>query len=280
MTTPDREFEKRAAALVGPTTEITLATARAFAGAGAKVALAGPDATARRDAARVLATSGHPVVGVAGSARTRAAADRMMLRVTEKLGGIDVLVAFFAPEYRGPAISTTATSWHHDVEGVLRSALFLAQAAVQVAPESGLSIVFVATADVFHAYPGRVTTAVSMTGLTGLSRALAIELAHRNIRVNVVAGGPVETQRLREALGREPHLLHRMEQRSPIGRLGTPEEIATVVRFIASRRASFMTGQVVRADGGWASLNQAPLGMKFSPGPLDLSQPSNAPPYR
>ena len=93
-----------------------------------------------------------------------------------------------------------------------------------------------------------VTYATTKAALVGLTRSLALELAPSGIRVNAVAPGCIETDMVR-ALGQETRDM--LVDATPMGRLGTPEDIADVVSFLASDKASFMTGQILTADGGF-----------------------------
>ena len=151
-------------------------------------------------------------------------------------------------------------AWSAATGRVLDGAFNVTIAAADLMAKGG-SVVHVLALDALHAYPDRSASAVATTGTIGLVRALAIELAGRGVRVNAVIAGPTEES---VPAGTDGAALERTRLRSPMGRLGRATEIAEAIRFVAGDGASFMTGQCLRVDGGWAALNQAPEGMKFT----------------
>jgi NAD(P)-dependent dehydrogenase (short-subunit alcohol dehydrogenase family) len=101
----------------------------------------------------------------------------------------------------------------------------------------------------FMPAPGRAAYAASKAGIVAFSRALASEVAKDGVRVNVVAPGPIETERMRALTANDP-LAQSKHQQIPVGRLGQPGEVAAVACFLASAEASFVCGQVVHVNGG------------------------------
>lgn len=122
----------------------------------------------------------------------------------------------------------------------------LAEAARQVA--DGGSIVALTTSMVRHAVPGGGPYTATKGAVEGLARSLAKELAARKVRVNCVAPGPVDTDLFRA--GKDDAALQRSAAMSPFNRVGQPQEVAEVVSFLASSRASWVNGQVVQPNGG------------------------------
>ncbi len=121
----------------------------------------------------------------------------------------------------------------------------------------GGAIVSIASTAGFVGIPGRGPYCAAKAGIMGLTRTLALEVATVGIRVNAVAPGYTRTKLIDQALKDGSLREDWMVERVPMKRLGTPEEIARVVRFLASDEAAYITGQVITADGGWTVQGQS-----------------------
>lgn len=183
---------------------------------------------------------------------------------TAAIGGLDICVCFARPA-AGEALATAdPEAWERALDRSLIGSLRLAMAAArEMASGAGGSIVIVGTLDASHAYPGRSVASVAMGGLLGLVRSMAVEMAGQGVRANLVLAGPLGDADGQPPPDAETGLVDRTLLRSPMHRLGRPQEAAAAIRFVAGPDAAFMTGQTLRVDGGWASLNQAPEGMRF-----------------
>lgn len=232
---------------------------------GAAVLLAGQAEPALLDAV----SEAFRVAGARVEALDRPETDRegpsaVVREVVARLGGLQVCVIFCRAPARSALSESDPVSWSAALDAVLGGAARLGLAVAQtMAQQGGGSVVFVGSVDAVHAYPGRSVASVAMSGLLGLARAMGVELAGAGVRVNVVIAGPLGGASGEPPADADPDLVERTRLRSPVGRWATSAEIAAAVRFVAGPDAGFMTGQSLRVDGGWASLNQAPAGMRF-----------------
>jgi len=221
--------------------------------AGLRVLLAGQAEPSLMDAtAEAFKAAGGDVVAAAEQTETG------------EPGRLDVCVCFARVASSVRFIEADDEAWEGELERHLLDPRRIAMAAVRsMASNAGGSIVLVGSADLSHAYPGRSVASVAMGGLLGLTRSMAIELASKRIRSNLVVAGPLGDADGGPPAGADPGLVERTLLRSPVHRFASPQEVAAAIRFVAGPDAGFMTGQTLRVDGGWSSLNQAPEGMRF-----------------
>lgn len=167
--------------------------------------------------------------------------------LAEKAGGIDILVncagifeeAFFE--------DMTPEQWHRTVSIDLDGVYNVTHAALPYLLEAKGSIVSVSSQDAFYGCKGYSHYSACKAAIVGLTRTLAIELGPKGVRVNCVAPGITETDLTRDRIvaGRDAYL-----EKLPVGHIGTPEEIANIIIFLASDKASFVTGQTIHPNGG------------------------------
>ena len=182
-------------------------------------------------------------------ARKKADAQRLADAAVAAFGGIDILVTNAGLRRQTPFLSMSYAEWREIVSVALDGAFLLARAAVpHMIPRGGGAIVGLSGISTHVGTPNRCHVSASKSGLEGLMRALAIELAPHRITCNCVAPGAVDTVRGASAGGAAPSSL--VEKGIPLGRKAAVEEISGAVRFLAGPDGRYITGQVLHVNGG------------------------------
>jgi 3-oxoacyl-[acyl-carrier protein] reductase len=230
----------KAALVTGGSRGIGAAIARELAAAGAQVTLS--YRSGREEAEKVAEEIGARAEQADVSDREQAQA------LIEAAGEIDVLVNNAGLTRDGLLARMSDEDWREVIETNLGGTFYTCRAATRgmMRRRSG-AIVNVSSIVGLHGNPGQTNYSASKAGIIGFTKALARELGVRGIRANVVAPGYVDT-RLTQALPSD--LREGMLASTPLGRFGTPEDVAGAVRFLCSDEASFITGEVLLVDGG------------------------------
>ncbi len=181
--------------------------------------------------------------------------DRLITEIVDSFGQIDVLVNSAGIIKSGSIKDTTLDDWDKMLDVNLRSVFYLCQRVLPMLEMTKGNIVNVSSVTGTRAFPGVLAYCVSKAGIDQLTRCLALELAEHGIRVNAVNPGVVETNlHKRGGMSTEAYetFLANAANTHPIGRAGTPIEIAELIYFLASEKAGWITGATYAIDGGRA----------------------------
>ncbi|OLC32659.1 MAG: 3-oxoacyl-[acyl-carrier-protein] reductase [Candidatus Rokubacteria bacterium 13_1_40CM_4_69_5] len=244
----DTPLAGRVAIVTGGSRGIGAAIAALLAQDGAAVVISGRDADRLERAVKDLEAGGATALGVVADAASREDADRLVETAKQRFGRIDVLVNNAGMTRDGLLVRMKDEDWDLVMEVNLRGAFLMTRAAskIMVRQKSGRVINIASTAGAMG-NAGQANYSAAKAGLIGFTKATARELAHWSILVNAVAPGLIETNMsaaMPDAARQE--LLNRV----PLGRIGTPREVAEVVRFLAGDGATYITGQVFHVNGG------------------------------
>lgn len=178
---------------------------------------------------------------------------RLMPLVTAD-GPLDGLVTSAGIRTRNMIVDTELEEWERHLRVNLTGTWLAIRAFLRVTPTdaSPRSIVTIASVNATIAVPGQAHYVASKGGIVALTRAAALEAAPLRVRANAIAPGPIRTPMTGERLS-DPAQLQWLTGRVPLGRVGEPEEIGELAEFLLSERASYISGEVVYADGGWAA---------------------------
>ena len=207
----------------------------------------------RRDAAEelvaLLRAQGHTAIAVQADVADRQAVNAMVATAEKQLGPVELLVNNAGVAGQALFQDVTDEMWNRYMGVNLGGARNTIQAVLpHMLSEKRGCIVNVSSMWGLRGASCEVTYSCTKAALIALTRSLALELAPSHIRVNCVAPGVINTDMV-QVLGQE--VLDELAVQTPLGRLGTPEDIAHAVCFFASEKASFITGQVLTADGGF-----------------------------
>mmetsp|Transcript_25380 Transcript_25380/g.55144 ORF Transcript_25380/g.55144 Transcript_25380/m.55144 type:complete len:269 (-) Transcript_25380:368-1174(-) len=251
----------KVALVTGAAKGIGYACARRLAHDGAKVVLADVDLARAQESAAQLTHQGFEAVAVKCDVKVKSDVVAMVKATVEKFGSLDIAVAN-AGIVRASSFLDMSEQDFDDVIAVNLKGVFLTcQAAarqmvkqVEGGDKKGKAIITMSSVNAVMAIPTIAGYNASKGGVNNLTRCMSLALADKGIRVNGVGPGSIATDVL-AAVATDEAARTKILSRTPMGRIGEPDEIASIAAFLASDDASYMTGQILYADGGRMALN-------------------------
>src|SRR5437588_3459099 len=248
-------FENKVALVTGAGSGMGLATAKAFAEAGAAVVLADIHENAVRSAAEELVSAGHKAIAVRCNVADEADVAAMIEQTVSTFGRLDA--AYNNAGVQSPAVETADASGNEfdrvnaiNLRGVWTCMKYELR---QMREQGSGAIVNCSSLGGLVGLPGRAIYHASKHGVIGLTKSAALEYATRGIRINAVCPGVIETPMVAAMLASQPDAMKEIMRDQPIGRLGRAEEIAAAVIWLCSPGASFVIGHALAVDGGYTA---------------------------
>ena len=250
-------LKDKVAIVTGGAHGIGLATARRYVAEGARVVIADIDAAAGEAAARTLGNACRFAATDVGSARD---ADNVVAQAARAFGGLDVLVNNAGIIHAADFLDLAEADFDRVLRVNLKGAFLTGQAAgrrmvaqVKAGKPPG-TIINMSSINAVVAIANHAPYCVSKGGIDQLTKVMALSLAPYGIRVNAIGPGSIMTDILK-AVATDREAKRRILSRTPLGRIGEPDEIASIAVFLASPDASYITGETIYADGGRLGLN-------------------------
>ena len=262
----DMRFSDKVVIITGAGRGIGLSCARRFSREGAKVIIAEVDESTGAEAAEEITANGGEALFVRVDVGERLDVHNMLAATLDTYERVDVLINNAGVWLGGPFLEVEEADFDRVMKVNLKGAFLTSQAVgrqmikqidAEGRPrraESGYSIINMSSINAITASGSTVAFAASKAALNQLTRAVALAFAPYGIRVNAIGPGNVSTDLLK-TVSAEPEIRDLIMSRTPLGRIGDADEIASIAAFLASEDAGYITGQCIYADGGRLALN-------------------------
>jgi NAD(P)-dependent dehydrogenase (short-subunit alcohol dehydrogenase family) len=247
------KLNNKVAIVTGGGSGIGLATAKLFAAQGAKVAITGRNQETLNNALEVI---GSNAISIQGDIANLNDLDRMYQIVADKFGKIDILFANAAVYVLAPLAEYTEEMFDSTSDINFKGTFFTVQKALPHL-NAGASVILTSSTVNEKGIPNHAAYSASKAAIRSLARSFSSELLDRKIRINVVSPGPIDTpvfETIASSKEEAKAIAESMGQFAPVKRLGSPDEVASAVLYLASDESAFMVGAELLLDGGMRSL--------------------------
>ncbi len=244
-------FDGKTILITGASSGIGAATARRFGAEGGRVMVSALDEAGCRAVVDDIVAAGGEAAFLHGDLAERAFCDEVVDQTVARFGRLDVLVNNAGISRRGTVETMSHQDWRLTFAVNLDAMFFLSRRALPIMKRQGGGVIVNTASELAVTAPrNNAAYAASKGAVLQFTRAMALDHAREGIRVNAICPGPVDTPLL-VGFGDDPEeRIKEIAEATPMGRIGTPDEIAGAIAFLASDDASFMTGSALFADGG------------------------------
>lgn len=243
------ELTDRTAVITGAARGLGAATAQRLAREGARVVISDIDARGAEAAAKELTAQGLTALAVAADVTSEKDVDRLVATTVAEFGGVHILVNNAGFPRDGLLTTMDVADWDSVVDVILKGSFLMSRAVMPHLIEQRWGRLVNISSRGYLGNPGQANYSSAKAGILGLTRALAQEQGRYGITVNAIAPGFMETEAVR-ALAHYEKIRDTAVRSQPLRRTGRPEDVADAVAFLASERASFITGETLHVTGG------------------------------
>ncbi|MBB3066842.1 SDR family NAD(P)-dependent oxidoreductase [Limibacillus halophilus] len=249
-------LKDQVAVITGGAAGIGKACAKRFAEEGAKVVLADVNVARGEEAVEEIQASGGEALFVSCDVGSKAEVDSLIAATVAGYGRIDCAIANAGIVHAASFLDLDEADFDRVLRVNLKGVFLTGQAAARqmVKQGGGGTIINMSSVNAVMAIPAITPYVVSKGGVMQLTKVMALSLTEHDIRVNAIGPGSIRTE-VFEQVANDPEKIRGILSRTPMGRVGEPEEIASVALFLASKDSSYITGQTIYPDGGRMALN-------------------------